>query len=310
VALLDTIDLVPEVALVISADGGRALRELAETLSYELARQDVVCSVHAGAFPDVMPQRVCVLLDPWAVVGAEGPAKLSTDAMHRTVAVCTEPVPEPRDEWLELLAHAGAVFVLDQRAGVALERHGIRARLLRPGYSERLDRFDPAAARPIDVVFGPRQTGRQREYLAAAAAMLRRFECHELDDGDGDRLSLLARAKVLIDVHAGDDARLDWRLTVDAMHAGAVVLSEHSSQIAPLVAGEQLLVAAPEALPYLARAILDDEPRLARLRAGAYERLRSWLPYALPVSILRAAVVELVGQPVASPAGVSVGRGG
>lgn len=303
----------PEVALVISADAERSLRDLAETLRYELERQDVVCALHMGGFSDPTPQRVYVLLDPWAHVRPERRAALPCDAiLRRTVAVCTGPLPEDeRDECVELLRCAGAVFALDQRVAVDLEREGLRARLLRPGYSERLDRFDPAAARPTDVVFAEARTARQRGYVEAAMHVLRRFDCQQQEAGDDDPRLLLARAKVMIDIHPGDDARLDWRCTVDAIHSGAVVVTEHSSGIAPLKAGEHLLVAAPDAVPYVARALLQDEPRLTALRTAAYERLRAWLPDALPVSILRAAVVELVGEPLPSarpaPVGVSAG---
>ena len=42
------------------------------------------------------------------------------------------------------------------------------------------------------------------------------------------------------------------------------------------------------------------------MRVAAHDRLRTWLPFAFPVSVLRAALVELVGEPL--PAGaVSLG---
>jgi hypothetical protein len=121
----------------------------------------------------------------------------------------------------------------------------------------------------------------------------------------GDRWALLAEAKIVINLHRDTDAALDWRRVVDCVHAGAVVVTEHSYGIAPLMPGEHLLVASPEALPYVAESLLRDEPRLAQMRTAAYERLRSWLPFAFPVSMLRAALVELVGEPV--PAGASLG---
>ena len=44
-----------------------------------------------------------------------------------------------------------------------------------------------------------------------------------------------------------------------------------------------------------------------RIRADAYERLSTWIPFALPASIFRAAIVEVLGRPL--HAGVSL-RGG
>ena len=105
-------------------------------------------------------------------------------------------------------------------------------------------------------------------------------------------------------LHRGEDSRFDWRGALDAIHAGAVVVTEPSSGIAPLVPGEHLLVASADALAYVVEDLLRDDGRLARLRSQAYDRLKAWVPYALPVSVLRAAVVELVGEPM--PSGVSL----
>ena len=48
----------------MSAGQDNSLRELAETLRYELQLQGVPGSLHVGAFPDVLPERVYVILDP------------------------------------------------------------------------------------------------------------------------------------------------------------------------------------------------------------------------------------------------------
>jgi Glycosyl transferase family 2/Glycosyl transferases group 1 len=214
-----------------------------------------------------------------------------------------------------------------------MHRQGVPARLLRPGYSESLDRFDPDAARPIDVMFLGSQSLRRSRYLSHAARVLSRHNCLLQISETGPspagsssyladaRWPLLAQTKVLINLHRGDDARLEWQRALDAIHAGAVVVTEHSSGIAPLSPGAHLLVASPDALPYVAEALLHDPERLSTLRAQAYDRLKTWIPYALWVSVLRAAVVELVGEPVppewASPAaqpdseaGTDAGRGG
>ncbi len=301
----------PEVAFVMSAGQHYMLRELAETLKYELELQGVPCSLHVGGFPAVASRRVYVLLDPREYARIEGMPTLPEDAiLRRTVFVCCEAPSTIEDEHLKLLKRAGAVFVLDQRSRVAMERLGIAARLLRPGYSKSLDHYDPDAARPIDVMFLGARSPRRAKYLNNAAEVLSQHNFRlQIRDGDsspvtagtslaGSRWPLLAQAKVLINLHRGDDSRFEWRRALDAIHAGAVVVTEHSSGIAPLVPGEHLLVASPDALPYVAEAVLRDDGRLATLRAHAYERLTTWIPFALPVSVLRAAVVELVGEPV------------
>lgn len=314
-----TIARMPEVAFVMSASQPYPLRELAATLGHELQRQAVPSALHLGAFPEAQPSRVYVLLEPGGYVAAEGEAALPDDSvLRRTVLLCARPLPDPLPEpQLELLRRGGAVFALDQRSVVTLHRAGVAARLMRPGYSASLDHFDPAGPRPIDVMFLGAHTRRRAKYLARAAPVLARHNCLlQLSDATpavGDtssyrgesRWAFLAATKIALNLHCGERSELEWQRVLDAVHAGAVVVTEHSSAISPLVSGEHLLVASADSLPYVAEALLRDEERLARLRAQAYERLSAWIPFALPVSILRAAVVELVGEP--TPAGASLG---
>lgn len=308
----------PEVAFVMSEGQHYPLRELAGTLGYELELQTVPSSLHVGGFPEPRPSLVYVLLDPRRYVAAEGDQALPSDAiLRRTVFLCAEAPPSHGDDdHIALLQRAGAVFALDQRSVLAMHRLGIPARLIRPGYSKSLDRFDPSAPRPIDVMFLGTHSLRRTKYLSGAARVLSRYNCllqiSTATPSSGDtssfladgRWPLLAQTKVLLSLHRGEDSCFDWRGALDAIHAGAVVVTEPSSGITPLVPGDHLLVANADALAYVVEDLLRDDGRLARLRSQAYDRLKAWVPYALPVSVLRAAAVELVGEPM--PSGVSL----
>lgn len=302
----------PEVVFVMSAAQHYPRRELAQTLGYELELQGVPSTLHLGWFPPASARTVYVAIDPKEYVRLEGEQAIPDDAvLRRTIFLCAEGPPSADDEaHIDLLKRAGAVFVLDQRTVIAMHRLEVPARLLRPGYSKSLDRFDPDAERPIDVMFLGAHSLRRTKYLSRAAAVLCRHNClvqiSESTPSPGgnssflaeNRWPLLAQTKVVINLHRGDDPRLEWQRTLDAVHAGAVVVTEHSSGVAPLIPGEHLIVSSPEALPYLADALVRDPDRLAELRTRAYERLSTWVPYALWVSVLRAAVVELVGEPL------------
>jgi hypothetical protein len=306
----------PEVAFVMSRDQPYEMRELATTLQHELELQAVPSSLHLDGFPEPRPSLVYVLLDPQAYVAMEGDRALPADRiLRRTIFLCAEPPPSAADgEHIALLRKAGAIFAVDQPTVAAMHRLDITARLIRPGYSKSLDRFDSTAPRPIDVMFVGTHSLRRTRYLSRAARVLSRHNCvlqicddspNALDIGSPlaeARWGLLAQARVLISLHRDDQWRFDWRGAVDAIHAGAVVVTEPASGIAPLVPGEHLVATSADSLPYIVDDLLSDEQRLARLRSAAYERLRRWVPYALPVAILRAAVVELAGGPEASGA--------
>ena len=310
----------PEVAFIMSHRQSYELRELAATLQHELHLQAVPSSLHMDGFPEPQPRLVYILLDPQAYVAKEGNQALPGDRiLRRTIFLCAEPPPSAADDdHIALLRRAAAVFAVDDGSVAAMHRLGILARLIRPGYSTVLDRFDPTAPRPIDVMFVGAHSLRRTKYLGRATRVLARHNCvleisEKTPDADDtssplgqDRWSLLAQAKVLISLHRDHQSRFDWHGALDAIHVGAVVVTEPSSGIAPLVPGEHLVVTSADSLPYVVEELVEDEERLARLRSGAYERLRTWIPYALPVAVLRAALVEMVGEPV--PSGVALGK--
>ena len=107
------------------------------------------------------------------------------------------------------------MFALDRRDVSVLHRAGIPARLMRPGYSEALDHYDAAADRTIDIMVLGERTPRRAEQLRRAAPVLARHNClislwepgEHPRPGPGypgaDRWPLLARTKVVINLHDG-----------------------------------------------------------------------------------------------------------
>jgi hypothetical protein len=309
---------VPTATFVVSPRQDHRVRELAETLAFELELQGLPAEVSLDGFPagDGDPAPVPVWMDPLDWLRLEGTGGLpSASSLRRTVAVCDEPPPPAGDaDGRALLNGLGAVFATDPSSLVDLVRLGIKARLLRPGYSRSLDRFALDAPRPIDVLFVGTESERRRAVLDAVArvrpAATRHFELAPVAptaaEADaplaGGRWELLTEAKLVIVPHAVEGERFQWRAALDAIHAGAVVVSEHGAGIAPLVAGEHVFMASAAALPDVAGALLDAPVRLGVARRDAYERLRDWIPAALWVSILRAVIVEMIGEPSLTPA--------
>jgi len=320
-AVADTIAVVPELAFVISPGQNWFFREFVSTLRYELEQQGVPSTLHADGFPEPHPERVYVLVPPHEYVALEGDQALPDDAvLRRTIFICAEqPNTVHLDRNIELSRRAGAVFDINARSIAYFRRAGIPARHLRPGYSKLLDRFDPGAKRDIDVLFLGAHTRRRTKYLNGCARVLARHRCYLLLSDNSrpnpgasttflaeGKWDLLTRAKVVLNLHQGEEPYFEWLRVLDAIHAGAVVVTEHSSGMAPLVPGEHLFAASPDSLPFVVDAAVRDEKRLERLRTQAYERVRSWLPLALSVSVLRAAAIEIVGRPV--PPDACLGR--
>jgi hypothetical protein len=313
---------VPEVAFVMSPGQDASLRELAETVAYELGLQGVPSSLCLEGFPEPRPGLVYILVGLRQFVELEGERALAdTTILSRTVMLGAEPpeVAAHGERYLELLRRFGVVFDLNVRSVLALHRAGIPARTLRPGYSALRDRYDANAERPIDIAVIGETSPRRQSLLAGFAPVLSRYNCLiQLGDPSfpntmsgpsflgPERHERLARAKLVLNIHSGSGTAFDWSGALDGIHCGAVVVSEHATGIAPFDVGQHVVVAAPEALPYVASELLRDEARQQAIREAAYERLSNWIPYGLSIGVLRAALVELVGKPVRS--GAPLGR--
>jgi hypothetical protein len=153
-----------------------AARELAETLAYELECQDMPASVMLGEFPQLStvgePGPVYVIVDPARYLAASGSGLPEPALLRRTIAIWTDGPPATGDELVSALRWAGAVFATSQRSVAALHRAGVRARLLRAGYTAHLDRFDSDAPRSIDALFLGVKSPRRARWLDHASAVL------------------------------------------------------------------------------------------------------------------------------------------
>ena len=295
------------------------LPELVSAIADELQRQGVACELH-HAFPPPRLGLVYLLVSPRDFVRTNGESALPGDGvLGRTVCLGAEdPGTVDSGPTLGVLRAAGAVFDVSQRAVTILHRHGVAARLLRPGYVAAWNRYDPTAPRPIDILFYGTRSDRRVVELAAAADVLARHRCviHLAQPGGhvGDsptwltaaRWPLLAQSKVVVNLHRGDGTEVEWLRMLDAFHSGAVFVTEHAYGMTPFAPGEHLLVGAAPTLPHLVAALLRDESALVKMRERALDRLRGWLPLEAPVSILRAAIVELVGRPISGDAHLGV----
>ena len=216
--------------------------------------------------------------------------------LTRTIGFCVE---QPGTIWFEescRYAHSlGAV--VDIRASVVpeLRTRGLSAEHFQLGYSREWDAWgrDESVARPVDVLYLGSAEGRRDRLLAGYASTLWTRQARLLVPPEAPKTAPLANylmgeakyrqlqgAKCLLNMHRTGAHRLEWVRVLESICNGCVVVTEHSLDIAPLVAGEHLVSARAESLALLADRLLDDQARLTEMRLAAYDFVRSELSMA------------------------------
>jgi hypothetical protein len=252
------------------------------------------------------------------------------DATIRAAARCSIPIctEQPGTPWflLSLGFCVGSPLVVDINAvGVdAIEREGFRARRLQLGGVPGIDHWrtegDPID-RDIDVVFLGGSTDRRSAALARLGPVLwdRRSELRmftfsrPLTGGEpgivfgDDKYRLLARSKVLLNLHRSDESDADgyfeWARMIEAMANGCVVVTEASLGHEPLVAGEHFVETNLDDLPDQVIALLDEHDRRTRIANDAHGIVMGDLA-------LGPAVAELLDLIERERLGLDVERGG
>jgi GT2 family glycosyltransferase len=302
-----------ELAFVMSPKQNWFFKELVAAIRDELDRQGIPSSLHTDGFPPPQGDRVYVLVPPHEYAALEGAHALpGDDVLCRTIFLCAEqPHTVHFRQNLELAERAGAVFDINRAAVARFQEAGITTRHFQLGYTPTWDRFDPDRVRDIDVVFLGCRTQRRLKYLNRYARVLSRWNCHiQISDNsrpniDGstsflanEKWDLLSRAKLVINLHQSERRYFEWLRVVDAIHCGAVIVSEHSTEVEPLEPGNHLFTGRPESLALIADALLRDDARISRTRAEAYSFIRSSLPMARSAAALAGAARILVAQPL------------
>jgi len=307
-----------ELAFVLAPRQNLFFFELVAALRAEAEAAGARTSLHLGNFPAPRPDRVYVLVPPHEYFtlmhGRRGP---SPQTLKRTIFVCAEqPDTTFFEENVRLAPRGGAVFDINPFGAQSLRARGLEAEHLPLGWTEGWDRLRERE-RDIDVLFMGCDSERRSQALGRyAEAFSRRRTCLVLSDNsqpnwkasesfraDEEKWDLLGRAKILLNIHQGESPYFEWLRIVQAMSNGAVVVSEHSVDHAPLVPGRHFLSGDVDSLGLLSELLLSDPDRWWRIQTEAYRTMRHDLPLATGVGRLTAAAARLARTaPLPDPA--------
>jgi hypothetical protein len=283
----------PELAFVLAPGQNLFFAELVDALRDELERANVRSSLHVGNFPEPRPDRVYVLTPPHEyftlLYGRHGPLP---EVLARTIFICAEQPNTPFfDNNLHLAPRGGAVFDINRFGVRAFMREGIVANHLQLGWTPSWDHLSEGE-RDIDVLFLGSHTERRARVIGTAARTFSRFRTEfvfsdnakpnwaasESYHDETNKWDLISRAKIVLNVHQEDNPYFEWLRIVQAIINGAVVVSEHSVDYAPLVAGRDLLLGDSSSLGTLCALLLEDDDRRWRMQTAASRTVREQLP--------------------------------
>jgi Glycosyl transferase family 2/Glycosyl transferases group 1 len=278
------------------------MHEIAELLAAALADLGADAELVSDELPAERPETANVVVAPHEFFGLFDADEAAKEAAARhAVMVTTE---QPGTPWFETsyrYARFGSrVLDLGVAATAVLRERGLEAHHLPLGYHASLDVWggDDDAERPVDVVFMGGNTYRRERVLAASAWALAQLSCRLLVFHNGapvngarpgfltgeERHRLLARAKVLVNVHREEAPTFEAHRLIPAIANGCVVVSEPLGEGAPLEPGETFVEATAWELAQRAAELAADPERRAELARRAYERLRERLDLTAIVS--------------------------
>ncbi len=282
-----------DVCFVLAPGQNQFFFELAEVLRHELEAIGLGTSLSTEGFPDVADDRVYALLPPHEYFALEGAANPPPPgAMRRTILICAEqPETIHFRQNLSLASAGGALFDINARAVRAYRRRGVRAEHLRLGYTSVWDHSDTAEAR-TDLLFLGAHTPRRGAILTGMAEDLAHLDATlVLSDNSrpnpggsatflagAEKWEALSGARILLNIHQGSEPYFEWHRVLQAIHCGAAVLTEDSSDFAPLEPGADFEMCAAPDLSRSLRDLAADEPRRSQMARHALERIRAELP--------------------------------
>lgn len=285
-----------QVAVLAPPGQNAFFRELAEALVAEMSGLGAAAELTDG-YPGDDDGRVHVLVGPHEYAALHWwRATPSRAQLARTVAICTE---QPGTKWFDLgasvAARAGAVLDINRQGVRTLLRRGIRAGHAQLGHTASWEPAEPTAgagARSVDIAFLGGKTDRRCRILAGCGDRFRHHRCH-LIVGDNShpnpesspvfvageaKRKLLGDSKVLLNIHRDDRPYFEWQRVLEAICAGAVVVTEHARDHEPLVPGEHLLAGRSDSLAHLCDRLLADPAERDRVAGAALDFIRSELP--------------------------------
>lgn len=293
---------------------GEILQALGQAVSS--ADPDLEVVHHTGRLEDVVGPGTAAVVIPheyFAVSGDPGPAMRA-----RTIALGVEhPGTGTFEVSTEHAARLGGWFEIADSSVRALAARGHHADLFELGFVPGWDLWHGSDSdRPVDVTYLGTADPRRLTVLATAAPAFAGLRSellippHEPMVGSrpdflvaGDKWRHLAQSKVIVNLHREEKAAFEVVRGLEAILNGCVIVTEPSSDLGPFVPGRHLLVAEPDEIGPVVRALVRHPARRDEIARAAYDLCRTELAMDRQASRLAEVARRLAGAPQDDEAG-------
>ena len=287
--------------------------ELLDALEGELAAAGVAVERAVDHFPAARGDLTYLFVPHEYLPLTEPEVHPTPQQLRRSLVLATE---QAGTQWFELTAsvaaQAGAVLDINELGISEWFRRGIVARRLEIGYVPAWDRWQGREDQPrdIDLAFLGGHTERRARIIAGCADVLagRRVRLHLTETAAPHvagapgflqgpaKWDLLGRTRILLNIHRDELPYLEWVRAAEAISNGCVLMTEHSNGFGPLEPQRHFVSVAHQDLPHAIESLLDDQPRLERIRHEAYDLAREQLPLRGAAAV----VAETAGEVLAA----------
>lgn len=280
----------PDLCLVSPERGSAFITELLEVVADTVRRVGGRARTAVGRFPEPEHDTVYVVVPHEYLVLTPDADYPSPELCARTIGFSVEhPGTDTFERNAGLVGSLAAAVDIDVDSAAEMARRGVESMPYQLGYTPLWDAWggDPDSARDIDVTYLGTAERRRSQLLGSYAPELEHLRCrlltppHEMMHSarvdflvGRAKYEHLARSRFLINLHRERKQALEWVRTIEALCNGTVVVSELSTAVEPMVPGEHLLLARPDALGSVVAGLAADPDRERAIRVAGYDLVR------------------------------------
>ena len=275
------------VRLLAASEGNEFMLQIAEMLAWGFAELTVPCELAVDEPPVATAGHVLqIVVAPHEYVPLFLERQPDVDVRSALAHTWVLNVEQPGSAWFEMAwrfgCHARGFFDISRPGMCELRRRGARVAFTPLGYAPFLTAPEPPDTRDVDILFLGHSSPRREAFLARHSRFLARHRCalhlvpvnHPRHHGapgyvSGQaRAALLARSRILLNIHSTDRHYFELHRAMLALANGCLLVTETCEDTAPLSEGVHFVAATLDGMEDACEQALASASRTSIAEAG------------------------------------------